>query len=192
MTDLANPIAAAPARAAFRTFEESTADDWSIITSHFPETQARVADHALWLMQSLEHDDGGFPVNRLQHSLQTAARAENGGENEEYVMCALLHDIGDTLAPMNHPAIAGDMLKGVVSEGHHWMVLHHGIFQGYYFWHHLGLDRDTRNGFRDSPYYDLTDEFTAKYDQTAFDPDFVSPSLDYYAPMVRRLFANKS
>jgi predicted HD phosphohydrolase len=191
MTDLATPMTQASTRAAFRTFEESTQDDWALITSHFPETQARVAGHALWLLQSLESDDGGFPVSRLQHSLQTAARAENGGENEEYVMCALLHDIGDTLAPMNHPSIAADMLKNVVSEGHQWMVLHHGIFQGYYFWHHLGMDRNTRDQFRDSPYYDLTDEFTAKYDQTAFDPDYVSPSLDYYEPMVRRLFAPK-
>ena len=191
MTDLATPITEAPQRAAFKTFRESTQEDWALIRTHLPETQRRVADHALWLLRALDSDHGGFPVSRLQHSLQTAARAEKGGESEEYVMCALLHDIGDTLAPTNHPSIAADMLKGVVSDGHHWMVLHHGIFQGYYFWHHLGMDRNTRDQFRDSPYYDLTDEFTAKYDQTAFDPDYVSPSLEYYEPMVRRLFAPK-
>ncbi len=196
MTDLAEPTVSAVSaesakRATFTTFEASTAEDWAIISSNFPETQARVADHVLWLMQVLDNDHGGFPVSRLQHSLQTAARAENGGESEEYVMCALLHDIGDTLAPMNHPMIAADMLKGLVSEGHCWMVEHHGIFQGYYFWHHLGMDRNTRDKYRDSPYYDLTDEFTAKYDQTAFDPQYVSPSLEYYEPMIRRLFQQK-
>lgn len=190
MTDLAEPNVSLQ-RASFTTFASSTAEDWAIIGSNFHETKARVADHVLWLMRSLESDHGGFPINRLEHSLQTAARAENGGESEEYVMCALLHDIGDTLAPTNHPMIASEMLKPVVSEAHHWMVEHHGIFQGYYFWHHMGGDRNTRDQYRDSPYYDLTDEFTAKYDQTAFDPDFVSPSLDYYEPMVRRLFQAK-
>jgi predicted HD phosphohydrolase len=179
-------------KATFRTFKESTQEDWAIIARIAPETQRRVADHALWLLQALDSDHGGFPVSRLEHSLQTAARAENGGESEEYVMCALLHDIGDTLAPRHHPMIAADMLKGIVSEGHHWMVEHHGIFQGYYFWHHLGMDRNTRDKYRESPYYDLTDEFTAKYDQTAFDPDYVSPQLDYYEPMVRRLFEPKN
>lgn len=190
MTDLesrATPLE----RAKFRSFEESTAEDWMIIANNAAETQRRVADHTLMLLRLLESDHGGFPVNRLEHSLQTAARAENGGESEEYVMCALLHDIGDTIAPRHHPIIAADMLKGIVSEGHHWMVEHHGIFQGYYFWHHLGGDRNTRDQYRNSPHYDLTDEFTYKYDQPAFDPDYVSPSLHYYEPMIRRLFDPK-
>lgn len=188
MTDLAPAITGEHERAAFRSFQESTAQDWAIIARNAPETQRRVADHALMLLRALDSDHGGFPVSRLQHSLQTAARAENGGESEEYVMCALLHDIGDTIAPSHHPVIAADMLRGIVSEGHRWMVEHHGIFQGYYFWHHLGLDRNTRDHYRDSPYYDLTDAFTYRYDQPAFDPDYVTPTLEYYEPMLRRLF----
>jgi predicted HD phosphohydrolase len=120
--------------------------------------------------------------------LQTATRAERAGRDDEYVLCALLHDIGDNLAPYNHPSIAAGILKPFVSEANHWMVLHHGIFQGYYFWHHIGGDRDARDEFRDSPYYDLTEEFCALYDQTAFDASYVSEPLEHFEPLIRATF----
>ena len=101
----------------------------------------------------------------------------------------MIHDIGDNLAPMNHPSIAAGIVKPFVSEANHWMVLHHGIFQGYYFWHHLGLDRNTRDQFVDSPFYDYTEEFCAKYDQVAFDPDYKSEPLEHFVPLIRSAFA---
>ncbi|MEO6571547.1 MAG: HD domain-containing protein [Ilumatobacteraceae bacterium] len=175
-------------RAEFTTFEESTRDDWSLIASQLPITQAMAGENIVEQMRMLERDHGGFPVSRLEHSLQTASRAERDGRDEEYVLCALLHDIGDTLAPYNHPSIAAGIVKPFVSEANHWMVEHHGIFQGYYFWHHLGMDRDTRDQYRDSPYYDHTEEFCAKYDQTAFDPEYVSAPLSHYEPLIRQYF----
>jgi hypothetical protein len=69
------------------------------------------------------------------------------------------------------------------------MVAHHGIFQGYYFWHHIGLDRNTREAYRDSPYFELTEEFCAKYDQVAFDSEYESPPLEHYSPLIRQFFA---
>jgi predicted HD phosphohydrolase len=176
----------AAVRAGFTTFEESTREEWSEIMRHIPATQAMAAYNVVEQLRLLASDHGGFPVSRLEHSLQTATRAEEDGRDDEYVLCALLHDIGDTLAPFNHPAIAAGLLKPFVSEAHHWMVEHHGIFQGYYFWHHIGLDRDTRDRYRDSPYYELTEEFCAKYDQTAFDPDYVSAPLEHFEPLIRR------
>ena len=161
-------------RATFTTFEESTREEWAEIMRQIPATQAMAAHNVVDQLRMLDRDHGGFPVSRLEHSLQTATRAEQDGRDEEYVLCALLHDIGDTLAPFNHPSIAAGIVKPFVSEAHHWMVEHHGIFQGYYFWHHIGIDRNTRDRYRDSPYYDFTEEFCAKYDQVAFDPDFVS------------------
>jgi predicted HD phosphohydrolase len=189
MTDLAPAISGEHERAAFRSFQESTAQDWAIIARNAPETQRRVAEHALMLLRALDSDHGGFPVSRLQHSLQTAARAENGGESEEYVMCALLHDIGDTIAPSHHPVIAADMLRGIVSEGHRWMVEHHGIFQGYNFFHHVGMDRNMRDRFRGHPHFDRTAEFIELYDNPAFDPAAETLPLPEFEPMVRRLFA---
>jgi predicted HD phosphohydrolase len=178
-------------RAKFTSFQESTKEDWSLIMRQIGNTQNMVADNALHLLRQLGNDHGGFPVSRLEHSLQTATRAEQDGRDAQYVVCALIHDIGDTLAPFNHPYIASTMLKPVVSEANHFMVAQHGIFQGYYFWHHIGMDRNARDAFRDSPYFDYTEEFCVKYDSPAFDPDFVSAPLEHFEPLVRELFAAK-
>ncbi|MGZ4805760.1 MAG: HD domain-containing protein [Ilumatobacteraceae bacterium] len=181
MTDTAPPTN-------FTTFEESTSDDWAIIMKHVQITQSYVADNVIAQMRQLRSDYGGFPVDRLEHSLQTATRAERAGRDDEYVLCALLHDIGDNLAPYNHPSIAAGILKPFVSEANHWMVEHHSIFQGYYFWHHIGLDRDAREAYRDSPHFDRTEEFCALYDQTAFDASYISHPLEHFEPLIRARF----
>ncbi len=172
-------------RAHFTSFAESTAEDWAMITPQLAVTQSFVADRVISLMRDLEFDHGGFPVNRLEHSLQTATRAERDGRDDEYILCALLHDIGDTLSPYSHPDIAAGILKPFVSEANHFMVANHGVFQGYYFWHHIGGDKDARDKFRDSEYFDHTEEFCAKYDQTAFDADYSSNPLEHYEPLIR-------
>ena len=178
-------------RATFTSFEESTREEWQAILPQLAVTQTLVADRTLELLRHLAFDHGGFPVDRLEHSLQTATRAQRDGRDDEYVVCALLHDIGDTLAPYNHPDIAAAIVKTRVSEANHFMVANHGIFQGYYFWHHIGMDRNTREQFRDSPYFEYTEEFCAKYDQTAFDPDYRSEPLEHFEPLVRAFFAPK-
>ena len=125
-------------RASFTSFEESTAEEWAKIIPQLEVTQSMVADRVLGLLRDLETDHGGFPVNRLEHSLQTATRAEKAGKDDEYVFCALIHDVGDTLSPYNHPDIAAGIVKPFVSEGNYFMVKHHGEFQGYYFWDYFG------------------------------------------------------
>ena len=180
-----------PARAKFSTFAESTAEDWALIAPQLSVTQSLVPDRVLSLLREMKSDHGGFPVDRLEHSLQTATRAERDGRDEEYVLCALIHDIGDTLSPFNHPAVGAAILQPFVSEANHWMVEYHGIFQGYYFWHHIGGDRNAREAYRDSPYFEYTAEFCAKYDQTAFDADYRSEPLEHFEPLVRsRLVAS--
>jgi predicted HD phosphohydrolase len=179
-------------RAAFTSFAESTREDWEIISSHFAETQQLASDNIIRQMEMLAGDHGGFPVTRLEHSLQTATRAERAGRDDEYVLCALIHDIGDTLAPFNHPSIAAGIVKPFVSEANHWMVEHHGIFQGYYFWQHLDGDRNTRDAYADSPYYAPTEEFCALYDQTAFDATYASNPLEHYVPLLRQFFDPKT
>jgi predicted HD phosphohydrolase len=178
-------MATAEKRATFTSFEESTAEDWAIIAPLLNVTQSFVPERIIALMRSLEADTGGFPVNRLEHSLQTATRAERDGRDEEYVLCALIHDIGDTLSAFNHPSIAAGILKPFVSAANHWMVEHHGIFQGYYFWQYIGLDPDTREQFRGHEYFGYTEEFCAKYDQNAFDPEYRSEPLEHFEPLVR-------
>ena len=173
-------------RATFTTLGESVAEDWEIIVPQARTTQNMVADRVIGLLSELSSDHGGFPVDRLEHSLQTATRAERDHRDDEYIFCALIHDIGDTLSPYNHPAVAASIIKPFVNEANHFMVEHHGIFQGYYYWQHFGQDTNAREQFRDSPHFDQTAEFCALYDQIAFDPTYSSNPLAHYEPLVRQ------
>ena len=177
------------ARATFSSMELSTVEDWKAIGAEFPATAATAGDRVLAHLKLLDGDMGGFPIDRYQHSLQTATRALKDGKDEEYVVCALLHDIGDTLGCYNHFDIAAAILKPFVSDANLWMVQHHGIFQGYYFFHHIGLDRNMREQFRSSPHFGLTEEFCALYDNPAFDPKGETLPISEFEPMVRRVFS---
>jgi predicted HD phosphohydrolase len=174
--------------ASFHDMSESTQEDWAIIMAEqIPFAQGggkRVLDH----LRLLEGDYGGFPVDRLTHCLQTATRAHRDGRAEDYVVMALVHDIGDTLGAYNHPDIAAAVLKPFVSEELHWIVQHHGIFQGVNFFHHIGLDRDMREQFRGHEHFAATEEFIEKYDCPAFDPDYDTLPLEFFEPMVMRMF----
>ena len=181
---------AAEARATFRDMQDGTAQDWAVISKEFRAYSAVLPDRVLAHLRLLDGDCGGFPVDRLTHSLQTATRAHRDGKDEEYVICALLHDIGDTLGSFNHPDIAAAILKPFVSDADLWMVQNHGIFQGYYFFHHLGMDRDMREQFAGHPHYERTAEFCELYDSPAFDSKAETLPLSEFEPMVRRLFSN--
>lgn len=176
-------------RAGFSRMQDSTAEDWRIIGEEFKPYAKALPDRVLAHLRMLEGDCGGFPVDRLTHSRQTATLALRDGRDEEYVVCALLHDIGDTLGSFNHPDIAAAIVKPFVSERNHWMVEKHGIFQAYYFFHHLGLDRNIREQYRDHPYFDYTAEFCELYDNPAFDPKKETLPLSEFEPMVRRVFS---
>ncbi len=173
----------------FTDIAASTESDWKIILSKLGPFAAKLPDRVLAHLRLLDGDFGGFPVDRLTHSLQTATRAHRDGRDEEYVVCALLHDIGDTLGTYNHADIPAAILKPFVSEANQWMIQHHGIFQGYYFFHHIGMNRDMREAFRSHPCFGQTEEFCARYDGPAFDVKAETLSLEYFAPMVRRVFA---
>jgi predicted HD phosphohydrolase len=177
-------------RAKFHAMTEGTQEDWAIIgtaalESLYPELPNRVLTH----LRLLDGDFGGFAVDRLTHSLQTATRAERAGRDDEYVFCALMHDIGDTLGSYNHADVAAAVVKPFVSDENHWMVEKHAIFQGYYFFHYLGLDRDLREQFRDHPSYDRTAEFCADFDQPAFDPGYDTHPLEHFEPLLRQIMS---
>ena len=128
-------------------------------------------------------------MDRFTHSIQTATRAFRDGRDEEYVVCALLHDIGDTIASANHADLAATMLEPFISEKNYWIVKHHGIFQGYYFFEHMGLDKNMRDEYKGHKYWDDCAEFCEKYDQNSFDPEYDNMKLEDFEPMVRRVFA---
>jgi len=176
-------------RAKYHAMKDGTQEDWDIIVKHGAPFQKDLPNRIVTHLKLLKGDCGGFAVDRLEHCLQTATRAHQAGEDEEYVVCALVHDIGDTLGPANHADIAAAIVKPYVSERNHWMVEKHGIFQGYYFFHFLGLDRNMRDQFRGHPHYEATAQFCHLYDQNSFDPSFKSMPLEAFEPMIQRVFA---
>jgi predicted HD phosphohydrolase len=184
-----NDLGSNDARAQFHAMADGTREDWKIINKALTPFIKELPDRVLGHLRLLQGDCGGFAIDRLDHSLQTATRAMQDGRDEEYIVCALLHDMGDILGPRNHADIAAAVLKPFVSEQNHWMVEKHAIFQGYYFFHHIGLDRNMREQFRGHVWFDYTEEFCAKYDQPAFDPKYKSAPLTEFEPLVHKVFS---
>ena len=176
-------------RATFKTIKQSTKADWDIIIAHHMPFAARLPDRVLAQLGMLGEDEGGYAVSRLQHLLLSATLAHAGGEDEEYVVCALLHDVGDLLGSWNHPEVSAAILKPFVSEANHWMVEKHGIFQGYNFFQHINMDRNMREQFRGHPHFERAARFVELYDNPAFDPAMQGLPLEFFEPMVRRVFA---
>jgi predicted HD phosphohydrolase len=140
-------------------------------------------------MLALRDERHGFAIDRLEHCLQTATRAHRDGRDDEYVTCALFHDIGAALAPADHAQFGAMILRPYIGEANHWMLSHHGIFQSYYFAHLMDADRDEREQHRSHPHFQRTAEFCHLYDQAAFDPNYVSMSLEAFRPIVERVLA---
>ncbi|HYZ99707.1 MAG TPA: phosphohydrolase [Acidimicrobiales bacterium] len=188
MTDTTAPNA--PPRAQFHAMVDGTKEDWDRVAHASIDFDAALADRTLAHLRQLGDHPGGFAVDRLTHSLQTATRAYRADRDDEYVFCALIHDIGDLLGSFNHADVAAAVVKPFVSEQNHWMVEKHAIFQGYYFFHHLGLDRDMRERFRGHEWFDYTAEFCHEYDQAAFDPGYDTLPLEHFEPLVRQVMSS--
>ena len=176
-------------RAKFHAMTEGTAEDWAAIGRAAAPHRGELADRLLAHLKLLDNDHGGFAVDRMEHSLQTATRAHRDGRDEEYVVCALMHDIGDILMPANHAELGATILKPYVSEANHWMMDKHGVFQGYYFFHHIGLDRDMREQFRGHPHFEYCAQFCHLCDQNSFEPGYDTMPLEAFEPMLRRVTA---
>jgi predicted HD phosphohydrolase len=187
MATIEHPDAASHERAKFSEMKQGTAEDWAIIGGEYRKFAKGVADRVLDHLKLLKGDFGGFPICRLEHSLQTATRAHRDGRDERYVVMALLHDIGDTLGTYNHPDVAAAILKPFVSERDHWICEKHGAFQGYFYFHNVGLDQNIREQYRGNPHFEACAEFCERYDQAAFDANYESAPLDFFEPMVRRV-----
>jgi predicted HD phosphohydrolase len=169
--------------------EDGTQEDWNLLNKLEAKENANLVDRVLAHLKLLDFDWGGYRVTRYHHSLQSATLAYRDGAGEEMIVAALLHDIGDVISPYSHSEMAAAVLKPFVSDRIYWIVKHHALFQGYYYDHFLGGDRNARDRFKDHEWYDDCVYFCANYDQNAFDPDYDTLPLDFFEPMVRRVFS---
>jgi predicted HD phosphohydrolase len=178
-------------KVSFTEMKKGTKEDYLLLDKNEKDFAKKTAGRILKFLSSLTETLEGYQVSRLEHSLQSATRALHAGESEEMIVAALLHDIGDELAPMNHSEYAASILKPYVSEKTHWIVEKHGEFQAYYYAHHLGGNRNKRDKYKGHKYFDACVNFCEKYDQCSFDPNYESYPLEKFEPMVRNIFARK-
>ena len=178
-------------KVSFTEMKYGTKEDYLLLDKQERKYAGETADRIIKFMSGLTETIEGYQVSRLEHSLQSATKAFKNGESEEMVVSALLHDIGDEFAPMNHSQYAAAILRPYVSEKTHWIVEKHGEFQLYYYAHHLGGDKNVREKYKNHKYYQATVDFCEKYDQSSFDPNYKSMPLKEFEPMVRNIFSRK-
>jgi len=140
-------------------------------------------------LKNLESSFSGYQISRLEHSLQSATRAHRDGRSVDYVVSALVHDIGDELAPYSHSEMAAAVLRPYVSEKLYWIIKTHGVFQMYYYGEQTGVDKNARDCYRENPWFDEAVEFCEKYDENCFDPEYKSESLAFFRPMLQEVFS---
>lgn len=175
----------------FINMADGTAQDYALLEKYEEEFAKGLPERILHALTKLEDSFSGYRISRLEHSLQAATRAHRDGREVEYVVTALVHDIGDELAPFSHSEMVAAILRPYVSEKLYWIVKHHGIFQMYYYAHHIGGDRHARERFKDHRWYQDAIEFCEYYDQNCFDPDYKSETLEYFRPMLKSIFGRK-
>ncbi|MEO6625065.1 MAG: HD domain-containing protein [Burkholderiaceae bacterium] len=176
---------------AFTQMKDGTAGDYRFLHVLENEYIRALPERLLLALERLGDSIQGYQVSRLEHSLQSATRAEADGADIELIVAALLHDLGDELAPENHSQLAASIVRPYVRAEVTWIVEMHGLFQMKYYAQHYGRDPDGHLAFKDHPWYDACWRFCERHDQSAFDPAYRSKPLAYFAPMVRAVFARK-
>lgn len=177
----------------FTQMKDGTKDDYLLLAELEKEFHAMTADRILAELE--RHSEAtleGYKITRLEHGLQAATRAEADGADLDWIVGALLHDIGDGLAPQNHDRFSAEVVRPYVRWDVAWCVEHHGIFQMLYYGRHYGWDENARDEFKDHPCFNSCAEFCERWDQSSFDPAYESKPLEYWAPMVREVFGRKA
>lgn len=174
-------------RATYATMETSTPEDWAVLQGFKDIRRAHVNESLLSMLKNMENLDDGGPVNGLEHSLQSATRAYAAGADEETIFIALFHDIGQIVSQDNHSEVAAAILRPYISEKSHWIVQHHGEFQGYYYWHHVGKDRNAREKYRDHPYFQDCADWCHDYDQNSFEQNYPTKPIEFFEPLIKRV-----
>jgi predicted HD phosphohydrolase len=173
----------------FHRMEDGTREDYALLERAEREYVDALPDRILAAVRKLDQALQGYPVSRLGHSLQAATRALKDGADDELIVAALIHDVGDELAPYNHAEIAAGIIRPYVRPEVTWIVEQHGLFQTYYYAHHYDRDRNAREKFRGHPWYQACKDFCADWDQCSFDPDYPSEPLSTFEPRLREIFS---
>jgi predicted HD phosphohydrolase len=176
----------------FTRMIDGTREDFELLKRKGRPYLAALPDRLLGVLRSMAHAFEGYKISSLDHVLQTATRAERDGADDEMIVAALLHDIGDVFAPRNHAAFAATILRPYVRDEVHWIIQHHHAFQLHYYGQHVGLDPNMRERYRGSPHFEACERFCERWDQTSFDPAYESYPLEHFEPILRRVVARNT
>lgn len=176
----------------FRQMKDGDQADYDLLADLEHAFVTALPERILGALRQLEHSLAGYRISRLAHSLQAATRAEADGADEEYIVAALIHDLGDDLAPLNHSQLAASIIRPYVRPEVTWVIYQHGLFQNVYYAHFYGGQRDERERYRDHPWYQACVDFCERWDQNSFDPDYATKPLEHFEPMVRRIFGRRA
>ncbi|MDP9065595.1 MAG: HD domain-containing protein [Pseudomonadota bacterium] len=172
----------------FTRMEDGTREDYALLERYEAQFVRKLPEVILASLEQLRESLEGYPVSRLEHSLQAATRARRAGADTELIVAALIHDIGDVLAPFNHAEVAAGILRPYVRPEVTWIVEQHGLFQTYYYAHHRGADRHARDVFASHPWFQSCKNFCANWDQCSFDPDYDWEPLSSFEPALQEIF----
>ena len=179
-------------KVSFTQMKDGTKEDYEFLTVHETEYASHTAERLLKALVELDESLSGYQITRLGHSLQSATRAWRDGADIDWVVSALLHDIGDIYAPYNHDEYAAAVLRPFVRKQCAWVVEKHGDFQMVYYAHHVGANPNKRDSYADHPFYDDCAEFCERWDQSSFDPDYETLPVEFFTPMVQEVFARQA
>ena len=168
--------------------DEGTVEDYALLGKLEHEYVASLPDRLLGALEGLRSSLAGYKIDRLEHSLQSATRAEEDGADIEMIVAALIHDLGDDLAPENHSQMAAAIIRPYVREEVTWIIEHHGAFQMFYYGDAAGVNKDERERYRGHKWFDSCEQFCRDWDQMAFDPDYPTRPLSHFEPMLREIF----
>jgi len=177
----------------FTAMKDGTKEDYALLEElekpYLALTASRVLDE---LDRQGKVSLEGYKLTRLDHALQSATRAKRDNADIDWIVGALLHDIGDGLAPQNHDRFSAEVIRPFVREEVTWVVEHHGIFQMLYYGHHYGWDKNARDEYKDHPAFNTCSDFCERWDQSSFDPDYDAEPLSFFKPMVEEVFSRKA
>jgi len=170
----------------FTRLGDGTAAEYAYLESLDHSLNRSYLDDLVALFKTTDRETG-YPLSPMRHALQTATRALRDDADDEIVFAALFHDIADRISPINHAAVGAEILRPFIGSRTHWILAHHAVFQGYYFWHHIGKDRNDRERYRGNPHFDACAEFCERWDSISFDPAYDTLPLDAFRPVMERI-----
>ena len=173
----------------FTRMDEGTVQDYEILDKFEKQHIKALPDRILGALANLENSLAGYKLSRLDHSLQSATRAEDDGADIELIVAALIHDLGDDLAPENHSQLAATIIRPYVRAEVTWVVHMHGLFQMQFYGQQMGLPADGHLAYKDHPWFDSCQRFCDDWDQQAFDPDYPTRTLTHFEPLLREVFS---